>query len=43
MLNLNDKSIHENLFEISGKDMAAAAPSSNVIQENENNDIELVM
>ena len=27
MLNLNDGNLHENPFEISGEDMAAAAPS----------------
>ena len=33
MLSLNDKNLLENLFEISEEDMAAAAPSFNVIEE----------
>ena len=32
-LNLNDKNLHENSFEISEEDMVAAAPSFNVIEE----------
>ena len=31
MLNLNDKTLNENQFEISEEDMAAAAPSFNVM------------
>ena len=41
MLNLNDKNLHENPFEILEEDMAAAAPSFNVIEEDEDVDIEL--
>ena len=41
MLNLNDKNLHENPFEILEKDMVAAAPSFNVIEECEDDDIEL--
>ena len=41
MLNLNEKNLHENTFEISEKDMAAAAPSFNVIEQDEGDDIEL--
>ena len=41
MLNLNDKNLHENPFEMSEEDMAAAAPSFNVIKEDEDDDIEL--
>ena len=41
MLNLNDKNLHKNPFEISEEDMAAAAPSFNVIEEDEHDDIEL--
>ena len=41
MLNLNNKNLHENPFEISEEDMAAAAPSFNIIEENEDDDIEL--
>ena len=40
MLNLNDKNLHENPFEISEEDMATAAPC-NVIEEDEDDDIEL--
>ena len=39
MLNLNDKNQHENPFEILVEDMAAAAPSFNVIEEDEDGDI----
>ena len=41
MLNLNDKNLHENPFEISEEDMTTAAPALNVIEENEDDDIEL--
>ena len=41
MLNLNDKNLLENLFEISEEDMTAAAPSFNVIEEDEDVGIEL--
>ena len=41
MLNLNDKNLYENPFEISEEDMAAAAPSFIVIEEDEDDDIEL--
>ena len=41
MLNLNDKNLHENPFEILEEDMAAASPSFNVIEEDEDDDIEL--
>ena len=41
MLNLNDNNLHENPFEISEEDMAAAAPSFNVMEEDEDDDIEL--
>ena len=41
MLNLNEKNLHENTFEISEKDMAAAARSFNVIEQDEGDDIEL--
>ena len=41
MLNLNDKNLHENPFEILEEDMVAAAPSFNVIEECEDDDIEL--
>ena len=41
MLNLNDKNLHENPFEISGENMAGAAPFLNVIEEDEDDDIEL--
>ena len=41
MLNLNDKNLHKNPFEISEEDMAAAAHSFNVIEEDEDDDIEL--
>ena len=43
MLNLNDKNLHKNSFEISEEDMAAAAPSFNVIEEDEDDDIELAI
>ena len=33
MLNLNDKTLNENQFEISEEDMTAAAPSFNVMKE----------
>ena len=41
MLNLNDKNLHEISFEIQEEDMAAAAPSFNVIEEDEDDDIKL--
>ena len=41
MLNLNDKNLHENPFEISEEDMDTAAPAFNAIEENEDDDIEL--
>ena len=41
MLNLNDKNLHENPFEILEEDMTTAAPALNVIEENEDDDIEL--
>ena len=41
MLNLNDKNLHKNPLEISEEDMAAAAPSFNVMEEDEDDDIEL--
>ena len=41
MLNLNDNNLHENPLEISMEDMVAAAPSFNVIEEDEDDDIEL--
>ena len=41
MLNLNDKNLHENPFEISEEDMAIATPAFNAIEENEDDDIEL--
>ena len=43
MLNLNDKNLHKNSFEISEEDMATAAPSFNVIEEDEDDDIELAI
>ena len=41
MLNLNDKNLYENPFEISGENMVGAAPFFNVIEEDEDEDIEL--
>ena len=41
MLNLNHRNLHKNQLEISKADMAAAAPSFNVIEEDEDDDIEL--
>ena len=41
MLNLNDKNLHEISFEISEEDMAAAAPSLNLTEEDEDDDIKL--
>ena len=41
MLNLNDKNLPENPFEILEEDMAAAAPSFNVTEEDKDDDIEL--
>ena len=38
MLNLNDGNLHENPFEISGEDMAAAAPSFSIIEEDDDDD-----
>ena len=43
MLNLNDKNLHKNSFEISEEDVATAAPSFNVIEEDEDDDIELAI
>ena len=40
MLNLNYKNLHENPFKIS-EDVAAAEPSFNVIEEDEDDDIKL--
>ena len=39
--NFNHKNLHKNPFEISEEDTAAAAPSFNVIEEDEGDDIEL--
>ena len=39
ILNLNDKNLHENPFEILVEDMATAAPSFNVIEEGKDGDI----
>ena len=41
MLHLNDKNLHENPFKILEEDMVAAAPSFNIIEEDEDHDIEL--
>ena len=41
MLHLNDKNLHENPFKILEEDMVAAAPSFNIIEEDEGHDIEL--
>ena len=41
MLNINDKNLHENLFEILKKDMAAAVPSFNVTEQHQDEDIKL--
>ena len=41
MLNINDKNLHENPFKILEEDMATAARSFNVIEEDEDDDIEL--
>ena len=41
MLNLNVKNLHENPFEILEEEMAAAAPSFNVIEEDRDDDTEL--
>ena len=41
MLYLNDKNLHDNPFEILEEDMAAGAPSFNVIEKDEDDDIEL--
>ena len=38
MLNLNDGNLHKNPFEISGEDMAAVAPSFNIIEEDDDDD-----
>ena len=38
MLNVNDGNLHENPFERSGEDMAAAAPSFNIIEEADDDD-----
>ena len=43
MLNLNDKNLHKNPFEIFEEDIATAAPSFNVIEEDEDDDIELAI
>ena len=36
-----NKNMHENPFETSEEDMAATAPSFNVIEEDEDNDIDI--
>ena len=41
MLNLNDENLHENPLKIQEEDMATAAPSFNVNEEDEGDDIEL--
>ena len=41
VLNLNHRNLHKNQLEISKVDVAAAAPSFNVIEEDEDDDIEL--
>ena len=41
MLYLNDKNLHNNPFEILEEDMVAGAPSFNVIEKDEDDDIEL--
>ena len=41
MLHLNDKNLHKNSFKILEEDMVAAAPSFNIIEEDEDHDIEL--
>ena len=41
VLNLNHRNLHKNQLEISKADMAAAAPSFNVTEEDEDDDIEL--
>ena len=41
MLNINDKNLHENPFKVLEEDMATAARSFNVIEEDEDDDIEL--
>ena len=41
MLNLNDESLHENPLKVQEEDMAPAAPSFNVNEEDEGDDIEL--
>ena len=38
MLNLKDRNLHENPFEISGEGMAAAAPSFNITEEDDDDD-----
>ena len=38
MLNLNNGNLHENPFEISGEDMAAATPFFNIIEEADDDD-----
>ena len=45
MLNLNDGNLRQNPFEISGEDMAAAAPSFNIIEEDDDDnyiDLEII-
>ena len=41
MLNLNDKNLQKNPFEMLEEEMATAAPSLNIIEEDEDGDIEL--
>ena len=41
MLNLNDKNLHENQFEISEEDMTAAAHSFNVIEDDDGIELDI--
>ena len=41
MLNINDKNLHENPFKVLEEDMARAARTINVIEEDEDDGIEL--
>ena len=41
MLNLNDKYLHKNPFKMLKEEMAAAVPSLNVIEEDEDDGIKL--
>ena len=41
MLNINDKNQHQNPFKVLEEDMARAARTFNVIEEDEDDDIEL--